>query len=55
MFILLALLVSGCAALSDFRPPARAAPGNWSEPYADNLLEEADVRPKVQQPPCGVP
>jgi hypothetical protein len=43
-FVLLALLVSGCAALSDFRPPA-TAPGICSEPYTDDLLEETDVRP----------
>ena len=43
-FVLLALLVSGCAAMSDFRPPARAASGICSEPYTDDLLEETDVR-----------
>ncbi len=42
-FVLLALLVSGCAALSDFRPPS-TAPGFCSEPYTVDFLEETDVR-----------
>jgi len=46
IFVLLALLVSGCAALSDFRPPARVAPGNWTEPYADARRNETAIRPQ---------